>query len=157
MFQDNSWFLDFKKADFQHAFSTRILWRIRLVKKPFGQFCMLVPMHLSVLEFFIFLGYFSLSEVDGHFGQYIIARWAKESQIFSIGPTLKGESHDHKSFPRSKNFTLSRSKVWILPLACVTLENYPINRHIQQNPTSSYKKSEFIKILQKEKYSREKF
>ena len=45
---------------------------------------MLIPMHLSVLEFFIFLGYFS---------------------------------HGLKSFPKLKNFTLSRSKVWILPIS----------------------------------------
>jgi len=88
LFQDHSWFLDFQKADFQHAFSTRILWRIWLVKKPSAKFLMLIPMHLLVLEFLIFLGYFSLSEIDRHFGQYIIARWAKGAQIFSIGLTF---------------------------------------------------------------------
>ena len=66
---------------------------------------------LTVFEFFIFLGYFSLSEVHGHFGQYIIARWAKRAKTFSIGLTLKGESHGHNSFPKFKNFTLSRSNV----------------------------------------------
>ena len=50
-------------------------------------------------------------KVDGNFHQYIIARWAKGAQIFSIGPTSKGESPDHKSFPKFKNFTLSWSKV----------------------------------------------
>ena len=29
---------------------------------------------------------------------------------------MKGESHDHENFLRFKNFTLSRSKVWILPM-----------------------------------------
>ena len=72
----------------------------------------MISMHLSVFEFFILLyQYFSLSEVYGHFGQYIIARLAKEVQIFSKGATLKGESHDHKRFPKLKNLKLSRSKV----------------------------------------------
>ena len=72
---------------------------------------MLIPMHLSVFKFYIFLGYFSLSEVDVHFRKYIIAPWAKWAQIFRIGLTLKGESHEHNSFPKLKNFTLSRSNV----------------------------------------------
>ena len=38
-------------------------------------------------------------------------RRANGAQIFSEGPTFKGESHDHKIFPKVKNFTLSRSKV----------------------------------------------
>ena len=71
---------------------------------------------LNRFDFFIFLRYFSLSEVDEHFGQYIVARLAKRAQIFSIGLTLKGESHDHNSFPKLKNFTLSRSNVWNLPV-----------------------------------------
>ena len=40
------------------------------------------------------------------------------AQNFSIGLTLESESYDHKSFPKFKTFTLSRSKVWILPMLC---------------------------------------
>ena len=35
-----------------------------------------------------------------------------------------GESHDHKSFPKSKNFTLSRSKVWNLPILDITVTSH---------------------------------
>ena len=68
-------------------------------------------MHATVFEFLIFLCLFSLSENDGHFDKFIIARWAKGAQIFSKELTFKGESHDLDSFPKFKNFTLSRSEV----------------------------------------------
>ena len=98
-------------------------------------------MHLSVFDFFIFLRYFSLSEVDEHFGKYIIARWAKRAQIFSIELTFKGESHALKNFPKFKDFTLSWSKVWILLIS---------DRFFDDNWKVGPKRCEFSRIIWKQ-------
>ena len=33
-----------------------------------------------------------------------------------VGVNFQAESHDQKSFSKFENFTLSRNKVWILPI-----------------------------------------
>ena len=70
----------------------------------YGRIQTLLPASVKYLNF-------SLGENDRHFGQFINARWAKGTHIFSKGLTFEGESRDHKTLAELKYFTLSWNNI----------------------------------------------
>ena len=108
-----SWFL--QKLNFSMRFPVEFYGGFDWFKNPSGSFACWFRCTKPFLIFFLFSWSTFPSAKLTDILVHIIVRRAKGAQNFSIGPTLKDESHDHESFPKFKNFTLYRRKVWILP------------------------------------------
>ena len=68
------------------------------------------------LEFSPSLRYFSHLLDWGRFCRFHSTGCIKQAENLCLGVNLHEESHDQKSFPKFETFTLSRSKVWNLPI-----------------------------------------
>ena len=116
LWKDNLWFLIFQKAEFRQAFFTTIMGPIWLTQKPFGWFSTLIPRQSTVLRNSIVLRYFSLREYWEQFCWFHSTGYVYGAENLCIGVIFYAESRDQKSFSKLENFTLSRSKVWNLPM-----------------------------------------
>ena len=110
------WFLVFHIAELQHIFSTRIMGPIWMNFGTYGYFFTLIPMVQKFFEFSPSLRYFSHLKDWWTFFRFYSTGWVLEAENLHIGVNFHAESHDQKSFSKFKNFTLSRSKVWNLPI-----------------------------------------
>ena len=113
--KDNLWFLIFKNAELQHAFSTRIIGWIWMNPGTYGYFFSLIPMIHKFLKFSPCLRYFFHLIDWGEFCRFLSTDNVQGAENLFIGVNFHAESHDRKSFSKFKNFTFSRSKVWNLP------------------------------------------
>ena len=110
------WFPIFYIAELQHAFSTRMMGPIWMNFGTYMYFFTLIRMVHKFLEFSPSVRYFSHLLDWGQFCRFHSTGCIKQAENLCLGVNLHAESHDQKSFPKFKSFTLSRSKVWNLPI-----------------------------------------
>ena len=73
-------------------------------------------MMIKFLEILHFLRYFCLSEFYEYFRQYLHPRKVWAAQILDLGVIFNEKSDAPNILSKFQNFTLSRNKVWNLPI-----------------------------------------
>ena len=105
-----------QKLNFSMRFPLEFYGGFYWFKNPSGSFRCWFRCTKPFLIFLFSWGTFPSAKFTDILVNISLLAGPRRLKIFRIGLILKGESHDHESFPRFKNFTLSRSKVWILPI-----------------------------------------